>query len=314
MREIEQFNFLSSNKRSNINAVLWPADNETIGVVQISHGVAEHIKRYDHFARFLNTHGFAVAANDHIGHGESFENDEDYLYFDDDNGWFCVVEDMKKLHDIVSEKYAKVPYFIFGHSMGSFLTRSYLIIYNKSLSGAILSGTGYTPSLILSAGRAAASVSAAFKGKRTRSTLLDKLAFGGYNKAFAPNRTKSDWLTRDNTEVDKYISDPKCGGIPTTGLFMQMFRGIAYNQKPSNLLLMDKNLPVLFISGDADPVGGFGEGVKNSYKTFVKAGMKDVSFKLYHNARHELLNETNKYEAYSYISDWLLSKINSKNE
>ena len=312
MAEINQFTFTSCNGKTAINAREWLPESEPRAIIQIAHGVAEHILRYNEFAGFLAKHGFIVVANDHLGHGLSAAGAEELGYFGESSGWEMVVGDMRRLFEITSEKHPGLPYFLFGHSMGSFLSRTYIIRYRTGLSGVILSGTGQQPRAMVEAGRLLAGAEIKLHGAAYKSRRLNDIAFGGYNRAFAPVRTLSDWISRDEAQVDKYVDDPLCGYIPSAGLFRDMFGGIDYVSRQRNLSRMKKDLPVYFISGDHDPVGEFGKGVLRAYTGFLKAGMTDVSLKLYHEGRHELLNELNRDEVYADILTWLESKLDSK--
>ena len=278
-------------------------------VVQIAHGIAEHVERYDDFAAFLAGNGFAVVANDHLGHGRSVKRGEDMGFFAPKGGWELVVDDMRRLYDRTSAEYLGLPYFLFGHSMGSFLARTYLVRCGAGLRGVILSGTGQQRAPVVAAGIALAEREVRKYGPRCRSEKLYRMAFGSYTKGIVPLRTPSDWLSRDEAQVDRYVSDPLCSFIPTAGLFRDMMRGIAFNQNANNLARMQRDLPVYFISGASDPVGGFGKGVAAAYGSFVRAGMGDVTLRLYAGGRHEMLNETNRDEVYRDVLAWLERKL-----
>ena len=281
-------------------------------VVQIAHGIAEHVGRYDDFAAFLAKNGFAVVGNDHLGHGMSAKSKEELGFFAEKDGWETVVGDMRKVYERFSAEYPGLPYFLFGHSMGSFLSRTYLIKYPDGLAGAILSGTGQQPGIIVYAGRGMGRREIKKHGPRYKSPLLNAMAFGSYNQRFEPKRTVSDWLSRDPGAVDKFRSDPLCGFVPSAALFTDMMNGIGFNQKRENLSKMKKDLPVYFMSGDADPVGAYGKGVKKAFESFRKAGMTDVSLRLYPEGRHEMLNELNRNEVFQDILNWLNSKLQSE--
>ena len=301
-----EFYFPSSDGSSRIHAAEWtPESGEIIGVLQIAHGVAEYGMRYAPFAEFMTEHGFAVVANDHLGHGLSAEKDADTLYFGPRDGWKHVVDDMYALRCRTKEKYPDVPYFLMGHSMGSFLTRTYLIRYPGTVKGAILMGTGQNPDAMLVGGKALASVLARKVGRENASDVVEKLAFGAYNKAFAPNRTGYDWLSVSEENVDAYIADPLCGGMASTGLFLELLDGMAFIKKPANLRHMNMATPVLFISGDRDPVGGMGKGVRAAYDSFRRAGVRDAELKLYPGLRHEILNEDCRAQVYDDLWEWI---------
>ncbi len=301
MPAFSDFTFLSSNGQTNIRVRRCDPDGEVRGIVQIAHGIAEHVERYDDFARFLAENGFVVFANDHLGHGKSINDESELGFFAETGGWEMAVEDMRKLHDIAAAQFPELPYFLFGHSMGSFLARTYIIYFRSGLNGVILSGTGQQPKALVVGGKLLGKLEMNKKGAKYKSETLNNLAFGKYNDGFDTPRTISDWLSRDEAEVDKYIADPLCGYIPSAGLFHDMMCGIEFISKPRNVQRMKKDLPVYFMSGDADPVGENGKGVLRAYKSFLAAGMKDVAMKLYHEGRHEMLNELNKEEVYKDI-------------
>ena len=308
MTNCEHFRFPSSDGKTQLHACLWIPDEKIKfrGVLQIAHGVAEHIGRYDDFARYLNGQGIVVAGHDHLGHGQSLPEGGTPVYFGEENGWTHAVDDIHGLHEILAKRFKRLPHLIMGHSMGSFLTRSYLIRYPGEKKAAILMGTGWQPGYMLTGGSLIAKRFYYKNGGSSTSNFVTELAFGGYNRAFAPNRTGFDWLSVDPENVDRYIADPLCGADATVGLFRDMLGGIRFNQKPANLKKMDPSMPVLFISGEDDPVGAMGKGVKRSCAAFQKAGMQDVTLKLYAGLRHEILNEKPMQQTvYSDIHDWL---------
>lgn len=309
MPSFQDFYFQSSTGRTSIHALKCVPDGKPRAVVQIAHGIAEHIDRYRPFMEFLADNGFVVAGNDHLGHGKSIRVPEEQGFFAEKDGWWRVVDDMDKLHDIMSKEYPELPYVLFGHSMGSFLTRTYLIKHPDKYDGVILSGTGHqSPALVLG-GNAAASVMAKLNGAMGDGTKLDSLAFGSYLSKIENPRTKFDWLSRDAEQVDKYIADPLCGFVGKIGLYRDMMQGIKFITDKKNIAQMNKEKPVYFMSGDGDPVGDYGKGVERAYKAFCDAGLHDVFMRLYPGGRHEMLNETNKEQVYQDILSWLNEKI-----
>lgn len=301
-----EFYFPSSDGRTLIHVNQWtPLGGPIAGVVQIAHGVAEYGARYEPFARFLCGHGFAVVANDHLGHGKSLVEDCPMVYFGDENGWRHAVEDMEELRRRTAKVFPGVPYFLFGHSMGSFLSRTHLIRYPGRLDGCVLCGTGHMSPALIAGGKLIAGREIRRLGRKAYSAKADQLAFGAYNKPFAPNRTRFDWISASEANVDAYIADPLCGGDTTLGLFRDMLGGLGIITKQANIERMDKDLPVLFIAGDQDPVGEMGKGVRRAYQAFRKAGVGDVSIKLYHGLRHEILNEASRRYVYQDVLDWL---------
>ncbi len=307
MTNLQEFTFLSTDGKTTLHGMEWvPEGRDIVGVLQIAHGVAEHIARYDHFARFLNEQGVAVVGNDHLGHGKSIAPGATPIYFGDGNTWDTVVDDLYTLHLRIKDKFPGVPLFLMGHSMGSFLARTYLIRYPGTVQAAIIMGTGWQPEIMLTGGLTMAGTIARRSGESATSDVVTNLAFGSYNKAFSPNRTPVDWLSVDTDNVDRYIADPLCGLPATVGLFRQMLTGIRFNQRPDNLRKMDKDMPILFISGEQDPVGGMMKGVVRSRDAFLAAGVKDVTLLSYAGLRHEILNEKAQQQTvYSDIWSWL---------
>lgn len=301
-----EYYFTSSDGKTLIHVNQWtPLGREIRGIVQIAHGVAEYGARYAPFAQYLCQNGFVVVANDHLGHGQSVVDGCPMVYFGDENGWEHVVDDMEQLRERTTKVFPGKPYFLFGHSMGSFLARTHLIRYPGRLSGCVICGTGHMGGLIVAGGQMIADGEIKKLGRRSYSEKADSLAFGAYNKRFAPNRTAFDWISLNEENVDAYINDPLCGGKTTLGLFRDMMGGIGIITKQANLQNMDKKLPVFFIAGDQDPVGDMGKGVERAYRCFKKAGMREVAIKLYHGMRHEILNEkTNRY-VYHDVLGWL---------
>jgi alpha-beta hydrolase superfamily lysophospholipase len=278
-------------------------------VVQIAHGMAEHAARYARFAEVLCAGGFAVYANDHRGHGRTAGAIEQVGYIADTDGWARVVGDLHRLTGIIREKHAGRPLFLFGHSMGSLLARSYIPLHGSELSGVILSGTPVDPGIMGHVGLAVARLVSFLKGRRTPSPLLNRLSFGKFNRPFKPNRTEFDWLSRDAEEVDRYVADPYCGGVFSAGFFMDLLTGIHALADPEALRRIPRNLPILLLSGDRDPCGGMGAGVRSVAAEYRGAGIADLTFKLYPQARHELLNETNREEVFADILSWMNQRL-----
>lgn len=307
MTNLSEFTFLSSDGKTQLHGMLWEPEGVAVrAVLQICHGVAEHIARYDGFARALNEQGIVVAGHDHLGHGKSLPEGGTPVYFGQGSTWNTVVDDIYILHQRLKQRYPDVPLCIMGHSMGSFLTRTYLIRYPGTVKAAVIMGTGWQPQAAITGGLALANAIAAVSGENATSELVTELAFGSYNKLFAPNRTKVDWLSADESNVDDYIADPLCGADATVGLFRQMLRGLRFNQTPGNIDRMDKNAPILLIAGQDDPVGNMGAGVRRTHDAFKRAGIKDVTLKLYPGLRHEILNEAAMRDTvYGDIGAWL---------
>ena len=305
-----EFYFPSSDGSSRIHAVEWtPESGEIIGVLQIAHGVAEYGMRYAPFAEFMTEHGFAVVANDHLGHGLSAEKDADTLYFGPRDGWKHVVDDMYALRCRTKEKYPDVPYFLMGHSMGSFLTRTYLIRYPGTVDAAVIMGTGYMSAASTAASLAVINAECLRNGESRPSAVATKASFGIYNRRFAPNRTSMDWLSLNPDNVDAYLKDPLCQGSASAGLFREMLSGIRFVCKEDNIRKMNHHTPILFISGAMDMVGDCSKGVERAAAAFQRAGMRDVTVKLYPELRHEVLKEDCREQVYDDIDRWLEGKL-----
>ncbi len=310
MARVNEISYLSANGIDRIHAVEWlPESGNIRAVLQIAHGIAEYVERYDDFARFMADNGIAVVANDHIGHGKSVGDKRDLGYTAEKNGWQMILSDMQKLQEMTEAKYPDAPYFLMGHSMGSFLARNYIIDGRGEFAGCILSGTGNQAKALCSAGLMLASLEKARLGSRGRSKLLYSVMFGAYNKRFKPNRTRADWISRDTEIVDKYVIDEYCSFIPTISLVMDMLGGIKYITDKKNIEKVSKNLPLYLFSGEDDPVGDYGKGVRIAYEDFKSVGCKDVKIKMYPGGRHEMLNEINRREVYEDTLEWLLKKI-----
>jgi len=262
-----------------------------------------------HFANYLCDRGFVVVGNDHLGHGESVLTEDEWGYFAKRNGRECVLNDLYTISHIIKERYPNLPFFLLGHSMGSFFARQYFAEYGKELTGIIIMGTGYQPRVILSAGMTLAKLLSVFKGWHHRSKFVNNMAFGSYNKKFEDGFTAYDWLSRDRAMVAKYCSEPKCQFMFTLNGYHEMFRGLKLLTNKEYINKMPKDKPVLFISGADDPVGNFGKGVTRVAKEFAECGVKDIRTVLYPEARHEVLNEINRSEVYQDIYEWLATKM-----
>ena len=301
-----EFYFPSADGKTQIRAIEWSAD-EPKAVVQLIHGIAEHIERYDGFAAYLAENGITVVGCDILGHGKSVLSPDEIGYFAEKDGWFVNVEDAHSLRKLTESKYPSLPYFILGHSMGSFLLRTYITKYAKGLAGVVISGTGSNPEIVLKLGRLVAS-SSMKKDPRAKSEKIRKMCFGSYNKRIKDPKNENEWLSRDISVSEKYCADPLCGFLPSAGVYYEMFRGISYIQKKENIEKVPKNLPMLFISGAMDPVGGYMKGVIKAHDSYENAGMTDVLLKLYA-GRHEMLNEINKDDVYADVLAWINEKI-----
>lgn len=291
MVEKNEFYIYSTNNSNKLHVIIWKPMDQVKAILQISHGMSEYVDRYDRLATYLAQHGILVVGNDHLGHGETAKNMDELGYFPTKDLSRTVVEDLYKVTKTVRARYPEAPFFLLGHSMGSFMARRYLMTYGSQLDGAILMGTGAQPPAVLKAAKAAAASLALVRGEKFRSRMMLNMAFGAYNKRIKSVRTEYDWLSRDDANVDAYIADPYCGFMFTLNGYRVLFDVLAFIQDDKNIRKLPADVPVLFVSGTDDPVGNYGEDVKAIYKSYQAAGMKHVDMKLYPGGRHELLNE-----------------------
>lgn len=286
-----------------IRVCRWTPKGEIRAVLQIIHGIAEHVMRYEQFAEYLNTLGILVVAEDHMGHGASKESGTQGYFA---GGWDAAVDDSYNLLCSTMSEFPEIPYILFGHSMGSFMARTILMKYPDSgISAAIICGTGWMPKAVIRSGMAVSALVCRLQGERVPSKLLQGIAFGTYNRRVEHPRTEFDWLSRDERIVDAYIADPDCGFIASCGLLRDMMGGIWRIQQTKQLQNMNRDLPVLLIAGGDDPVGDYGKGVTHTAEVFRQIGMQDVSLKIFPMFRHEILNEIGKEAVYSCISNWI---------
>ena len=306
----EEFYFDSRDGEHKIHAIKWiPEEEKPVCILQIVHGMSEYIDRYDDFARFLADKGILVVGDDHLGHGKSVKAGEPYGYFCKEDAPTVLVRDEHRLKKMIQGKYPGVPYLILGHSMGSFITRNYLMRYGSGVDGALIVGTGMQSKPILLCARALAAVEKAFCGAEHVSKLVDKAAFGVYNKKIESPKTSFDWLSRNEENVKRYIDDPMCGFIFTVNGFQTLFKLIYNLHDTEKLKQMPANLPIFFLAGADDPVGNYGKSVEKVYQSFCDIGMENVQMKLYPKDRHEILNEVDKDDVYADIYRWILQRI-----
>lgn len=294
--------FYQSCGEGRIHYVRWIPDGPVRAVVQIIHGMAEMILRYDDFAEYLCARGYLVTGEDHMGHGQSTCSCQGYFK----GGWMSVVNDTMTLFHMTKKEYPDVPYVFLGHSMGSFLLRTILCRYpGEDYQGAIVSGTGWQPRLGLPVMEKLCRAVCRKEGETSQTPFLNRLVFGSYNLKVEHRKTEFDWLTRDRKTVEEYLASPECGFPITAGMFRDLMMGLQIIEDPDQLKNMDMDRPVLFAAGTMDPVGSYGKGVKQAANAFRKAGVKHVSEKYYPLCRHEILNELNREEVYGDFLLWL---------
>lgn len=288
-------------------------DGKPIAVLQIVHGMAEHVERYEETAKFFTERGFVVTGEDHLGHGGSVAEGGTFGYFCEQDPATVVVRDVHRLKKMTQALYPGVPYFILGHSLGSFMVRNYICRYGTGIQGAILMGTGQNSAVHTALGKALAAEQKCFGGDKRKSPVLHNLVFGNANKRIANPKTENDWLNGNEANIAKYNADEHCGFMFTVNGFATLFELIARATKAENLEKIPKDLPVVFVSGDQDPIGNYGEGVKATYDALEDAGLEHLVLKLYEGSRHEILNEENGREVMQDLYQWMCAKIPEAN-
>ena len=322
-----EFTYPSGDNRTQIRALRWVPDESIApaGVLQIIHGMQEFIDRYDDFACFMASHGFIVTGCDLLGHGGSIrDGNENYFGYFGENDFLegnstdpagelsgnkILMRDIRTLQMLTQDLYPELPYFLLGHSMGSFLARQYLCLRGASLTAAVISGTAYHPAPEAALGMFLSKFIGSRKGWFYRSPFLNNLSLGSLNKQFEPARTKVDWLTRDESIVDAYVADRRTQFVFTCNGFYTLFQTLLYLTSKANLEHMPKSLPVLFIAGAKDPVGGNGKGPGKVAAQFRSLGLQNTELKIYEEDRHEVLNELDKETVYADVLRFLEDSI-----
>lgn len=289
----------------NLHVVIWEPTTEIKAVLQISHGMTEMIMRYDHFARYLNTKGFLVIGNDHLGHGETAGCDEDLGYFCPKNMSKTVVKDLHSVTEYAKSQYPNVPYFLLGHSMGSFMARRYLMTYGEELTGAVIAGTGSQMKHVLLTGKIVSSLIQLLKGARHRSKFMKDVAFGSYNERFKEDAHSCAWLAKDKNVWEFCANHKYCNFSFTVNGYKTLFDVLSFIQKKQNIERIPQKLPIFMVAGTDDPVGNYGADVQRIYEKYKQSGIEDIRIKLYEKDRHEILNELDKDVVYSDIYNWL---------
>lgn len=304
--------FPSSSGRCSIAYSIYEPKGDVRAILQISHGMCEFIQRYENFAEFLSGKGFLVCGNDHLGHGATAPSQEELGYFAPENGWQFPVLDLHKLTEQMKSEHPGAPYFLLGHSMGSFLARMYLAEYGGELDGAILMGTSGGEALG-KLGLRLCDIIIRHKGEYYRSRRLNQAMFGLYNSRIPDHQSEFDWITRDRDTVSEYEKNPRNNFVFTARGFRDLIRMLEEVSSEEWAGSVPKSLPILLASGEADPVGGYGKGVEKVFHQLAQAGC-DAQMKLYAGARHELLNEINRQEVYRDIWHWLEQRLLEKKD
>lgn len=291
-----------------LSTEVWLPATQPTGVVRIVHGMAEHAMRYERLAEALTGAGYAVWADDHRGHGKTARRDEDLGHFADTDGWDRVVADQRHLLDAAQAAHPSIPVVTLGHSMGSIIARNTAMLWGDDLAGLVLTGAPGGHGLVGSAGLRVATFEAS-KHPRRPSPLMTSLTVDKYNEKFEPVRTKSDWLSRDEAEVDKHLADPRSGFMCTAGFFRDMLNGLDRVTRPENLARIPADLPVLNMAGGADPVAAEGNATMDISRAMNTAGVRDVTTTIFEGARHEIFNETNRADVQRTLLQWLASRL-----
>lgn len=286
-----------------------PAVTKPKAVVHISHGMAEHAARYREFAQALTDQGFVVFANDHRGHGQTAQHEDNLGHFSDENGWDKVVEDQHCVVKHIKNDFPNTPLIYFAHSMGSFIGQAFLIRYSGLVDLAVLSSSNGHVGPMRLAGLGILKAEARRIGPRGRSPIADEMSFKAFNKAFKPNRTDQDWLSRDRNAVDAYIADPLCGFRCTVQLWQDLLTGMGENMRPKNIARVRNSLPICLLCGMSDPSNKGLRGIGSLAKAYEQAGLSDIEIKAYAGGRHEMLNETNRDLVTEELIDWMNHRL-----
>lgn len=300
--------FKSSNGSDNIAYYVYSPVSEPKAAVQLVHGMCEYTERYEDFISFLCANGILVFGHDHLGHGNSVVSEEYLGWFASERGWQFLAKDAVRLTRIMRKQRADIPYYIFGHSMGSLVTRAVLAKHSDLYSGAVLMGTLNTK-VGVNAGIAAAKILCRLKGEFCRSDALDKLIFGLSNIKIEDPVNEFAWISRDDEIVVAYEKDPLCNFHFTARGYSDLLMLVDYVSRKDWADKVDNGLPVLICSGSEDPVGDYGRGPEEVFNNLNKSGQKDIELKLYSGARHEILNETNRAEVYEDLMSWLEKQL-----
>jgi alpha-beta hydrolase superfamily lysophospholipase len=298
--QTEAFELLTPDQHT-IHGTLWRPDGNVNGVIQIFHGLGEHHRRYARFAALATARGLTVVAHDHRGHGPYAE---ELGHFADKGGWQLLTDDGLLVNDMIGDRYSGVPIVLLGHSMGSYVAQHFSMQHDYRLTALVLSASTWPIKAKLFPGQFIARIEALRLGLRGKSRLLDKLGFGDFNKPFLPARTELDWLSRDEAEVDAYISDPLCGGPYSCGLWLAILGGLRAIASDRALERIRSELPILLTGGSEDPVGGQ-KGITDLAMHYARSGHSNLLTKIYPAGRHEMFNETNRDEFSADVLDWI---------
>ena len=300
---------LKTREKKKVSVDVFYPESDPKAIVQIAHGMAEHKKRYHDFAYHLTARGFLVYVHDHRGHGKSKIASLPRGLAGINHSWKLMQDDLMQLHGFIEARHEGVPIFLLGQSMGSMLAMEFAAEYGEDIAGLLLSGIPADPGFRGRVMQVVAGAIVLVKGSTNPSSWLDQKLFGDMNGFISKPRTRFDWLTRDEKEVDKYIEDPWCGYVYPAAFYYELIKGALRAWRKETFRYAPDHLPVLLFGGSDDPAGNFGESIKKAAFLYREAGKQDVIYKIYQDGRHEMLNELNRKEVYEDIVSWMEEKI-----
>lgn len=305
MIKFEEFYFDSRDKETKIHALRWIPNQPVRFVLQIIHDFAEHMGRYDEFARFMAAEGVLVTGCDHLGHGKTANSAEDLGYISKEDGATILVRDAHRLKKFIQSEYEGLPYFILGCGAGSYVLRNYIYFYGKGIDGAIIAGTGDSSNVVMDAGMYLTATMANFRGWNYRSSLVERIYYKGFDRKILGSDGKQDWRCSNPDILKKYREDSRCGFCLTLNGYHELFHLRKNCNTKENLDKIPLTLPLLFLGGSEDPAGDYGEGLKRVQECYLTLGMEHADCKIYEGDRHEILNEENRFEIYEDIYQWM---------
>ncbi len=305
---MERFSYEGS-EHLKISAAKWIPEGKIKAIIQIVHGMNEHIGRYVEMAEFLSKNGFAVYGEDHRGHGLTAEIKKDLGHFYDKDGFPKIMNDVHGLTEIIKREHPGVPVFLLGHSMGSFISRNLITLFPNDFKGVILSGTGNYCMLEVLTNKTLLKLLLAIYGSRKVIPFFFTNGMNDFNKEFEPRRTDYDWLATDPKVADEFIADPLCGTMNSLGFYRDLMDMLHNMQKKKKIAKIPKDMPMFLFAGSMDPVGKNGKTSTIAYENYKKAGIKDITFKLWEGCRHEVHKEPVKIELFNEIVSWIEKRI-----
>ncbi|MCC8099399.1 MAG: alpha/beta hydrolase [Clostridiales bacterium] len=300
----------SRDGKRSLHCVLWQPDSGQVrAVVQIVHGMEEYVERYEDFALYLTSRGIAVIGHDMLGHGQSVREPKEMGFFTEQDGDQVIVDDVESVALRAQGAFPFAPLVLLAHSMGSFVVRRYITQYTGKARGVILMGTGIVSERAAKAAGGVANLLCLTRGATYHSKWLENRVVGRFNRQFTHTRTGCDWLSRDVENVDRYLQDPLCGICFTVGGYRDFFKLAGHLAREEDFEQITSRTPMLLISGEKDPVGHMGKDVPRLTRQYQKWGVTDVTYKLWKDDRHELLNEADREDIYGWLLGWIESHV-----